>query len=108
MGYRAPTDCQLPQTTLVHGTEGRTTSLTPDAMPHKARLQRSPRESPLVPSLAACDTRPISLMAHLIDDRALPLITDLRLITLFEMHQLPWPTCPTKNGPRGHQSLTSP
>ena len=55
-GYRAPTDYQLPQTTLVHGTEGRTTSLTPDTMPHKARLQRSPLESPLVPSLAACDT----------------------------------------------------
>ena len=48
-------DRQLPQTALVHGTEGRMASLTPNAMPHKARLQRSHREYPLVPSITACD-----------------------------------------------------
>ena len=108
MGHRVPTDRQLPQTALVHGTKRRMASLTPDVMPHKDRLQCSHREFPLVPSITACDIMTDQPVAHLADDRAFPLITDLRLIALFKMHQLPWPTCPTKYGPRGHRSLTSP
>ena len=37
----------------------------------------------------------------------LPRTTDLRLITLFKTHQLPWPARFTKNSPRGYQWLTS-
>ena len=53
----------------MHGTAKRLTSLILDTLPPKTRMQRSCRESLLVPSLIACDT---------MTDR--PLITDLRLI----------------------------
>ena len=61
----------------MHGTAKRITSLISDTLPRKARMQRSRRESLLVPSLTACDTttdRPRG--TYLDNDRASLLITD--------------------------------